>query len=166
MTATVGNEPSKASRKRIVHRLPLAQCQRGLAVLWFAGGAPVFLVVFIQTLRDVYGDRTQDVWSWLLPTLLPTLLLITGVVAADALRGVPANPVILVDKFFYRLTAALSILYLLLVNAVFFLRPFSPLDPLILLQRASLFLGPLQGLVAAALGVFFSAKKQGEPKAG
>lgn len=143
--------------------LPLFQCQQRLAVLWFLGATPVFLVVFVQTLRDVYGDRTQEVWSWLLPTLLPTLLLITGVVAADAIRKA-AQHAVSVDKFFYRLTAALSIGYLVLVNAVFFLRPFSPLDPLVLLQRASLFLGPLQGLLAAALGVFFSSKKPSENK--
>jgi hypothetical protein len=139
-------------------RVPLAACQRRLAVALYAGAAPVFLVVFVQTLRDVYGERTQEVWAWLLPTILPTLLLITGVVAAQALR--PRDPhAPTVDRFFYRLTLGITIAYLLLVNAVFFLRPFSPLSPLGLLQRASLFLGPLQGLLDAALGVFFSSPK-------
>ena len=36
--------------------------------------------------------------------------------------------------------------------------PFSPWKPLELMMQSSLYLGPFQGLVAAALGAFFVSK--------
>jgi hypothetical protein len=42
-----------------------------------------------------------------------------------------------------------------------FLQPFSTLDPVALLKQSSLWLGPLQGLVSAALAAFFI--KRDEP---
>jgi hypothetical protein len=88
---------------------------------------------------------------------MPTLLLVTGVVAADALRR--DRKTFTVEAFFFRLTLGLSIFYLLLVDSVLLLRPFTGFSPMALMKHAGLLLGPLQGLVSGALGAFFVSRE-------
>jgi hypothetical protein len=59
------------------------------------------------------------------------------------------------DAFLYRLALWLSCAYLLLILLSILVQPFAPLPPLALMQQSNLWLGPLQGLVAGALGAFF-----------
>jgi hypothetical protein len=137
----------------------MSRCQRGLAGLWFVGGGILFLVLIVQSLLGRYADKTTDAWSWFLPTVMPTLSLIIGVLVAEALGR---NPTVKsADRFLYRFTLALSAAYLIVVFLVFGLKPFTSVGPIELMNESNLWLGPLQGLVAAALGAFF-VKAEGE----
>ena len=138
----------------MVPKLDMTICRRRLAALWFAGGLLLFLLVATQTVLNRYGERVEEAWAWLLPAILPTLSLILGVLIAEQVATGPMRRLV-VDRFFYRLASGLSAVYLLLVAATILLSPFSTSPLLEVMRRSNLYLGPLQGLVAAALGVFF-----------
>src|SRR3546814_9658350 len=92
-----------------------------------------------------------------------TLSVIVGMLVADrraAGKGQDARqagkPV---DDLFFRLGAGMSVLYLLLVALSVLVQPLLPqATPLELMQRSNLWLGPLQGLTVATLGVFFRSQ--------
>lgn len=132
----------------------MSQCKRRLATLWFVGAGLLFFVVFLQMVFGRYGDKAHEVWSWLLPTIMPTLSLAIGVLVIDAL-GKSAS-IAQIDNFLYRITFGLSTAYLLAVLLIFFLQPFTSVSPLQLMQQSNLWLGPFQGLVAAGMGAFFA----------
>jgi len=132
----------------------MSQCKRRLATLWFLGAGAIFFVVYLQTVFNRYGDKTNEVWSWILPTIMPTLSLAIGVLVMDAL-GKGAK-VVRIDKFLFNLTFWLCAAYLASVLLLFLLQPLSQVDTMQLLQRSNLWLGPFQGLVAAGMGAFFS----------
>ena len=134
-------------------------CKKRLAILWICGAGVSFFILFVQSIMDHYGDDVPDAWAWLLPTIMPTLSLIIGVLVADAMgRSMQMETV---DIFIYRLAFYLSLTYLLVVAMQLFAQPFSPIPPLELMRKSNLWLGPYQGLVSACLGAFFisSGKK-------
>jgi hypothetical protein len=122
-------------------------------VLWLVWSASLALVVLVQTVLGRYGDRASEAWQWLLPTITPITFLITGVVAADAFDPRPDPR--MADAFAFRLAQGLSVFYLAGATITILASPFSPLPPLKLMQMSNLWLGPLQGIVAASIGVFF-----------
>jgi hypothetical protein len=134
-------------------QISMAHCKARLATFWFVGSCTLFIVVLIQTIMGHYGDKIEDVWGWFLPTVMPTLSLVVGVLVADALgKGEKTD---LVDRFLFRLTYSISLAYLLIVALTILSQPIAPLTPLELLKTSHLWLGPLQGLVTASLGAFF-----------
>ena len=124
-----------------------------IASLWLAASLLLFIILAVQSLRGVYNSQADEAWGWLLPAVMPTLSLIVGVLVADATteRRTDKN----VEFFFFVLAGGLSAIYLVLVALVLLLQPYSEIPRLDLMRRSSLWLGPLQGLVAGALGVFF-----------
>ena len=119
----------------------------------------------VQSLAGVYGEQTQAVWGWLLPNILPTLSLVIGVFAATALKESAETDTMRVRRSFARLATALSIFHLISVGSVFIAQVYlgttqgQGARSLALFEMANLWLGPLQGLVAAVLGaLFFSSE--------
>lgn len=137
--------------------LTLRQCRKRLATIWFVGSGVLFVLLVLQTIFKHYGDRAEDVWSWFLPLIMPSLSLIIGVLVWNGLG--PDTQTLSADTFVYRVAAVLSLLYLIVLGLTFFLSPFSPWTPLELMKQSSLYLGPFQGIVAACLGAFFVSKK-------
>lgn len=134
-----------------------------LAAIWLIGAGGVFLLLVAQSLLGRYEPATQEVWGWFLPTVMPTLSLIVGVLVADrrAADGKPRGKeaAMPVDGLFFRLGAGMSVLYLLLVALSILVQPLLPgTSPLELMRRSNLWLGPLQGLTVAVLGVFFRGR--------
>lgn len=135
-------------------KMSMTQAKQRLAILWFVGAGLVFFLVLIQTNLGKYGDKTSEVWSWLMPTIMPNLSLIIGVFVIDALgRGLKIGRI---NAFLFKLTFGLSCAYLIAVLIVFLLQPWSSRPPLEHLQQANAWLGVFQGLVAAGMGAFFS----------
>lgn len=113
-------------------------------------------MMMLQTILGHYGDKASEAWAWLLPTIIPTLSLIIGTFVADTLgKSIQIN---IVDRFLYRLTSALSLAYLITVSLTILLSPFSIAAPLEIMKMSSFWLGPLQGLVGTAIGIFFVSK--------
>lgn len=132
----------------------LTKCKKSLATVWFAGAGIVFTLILLQTLFGKYSGEEEKAWSWFLPTVMPTLSLMIGVLVADA-KQEPAEEERKIDLFLFKLAMSLSIVYFGIVLVTVLVQPFTPLPILELLERSNLWLAPLQGLVAASLGAFF-----------
>lgn len=141
--------------------IPMRQARRRLAVIWLAGGGVLFVIIVLQSIFGKFGDKVDEAFQWFLPAIVPTCSLILGVLLASALAL--SREVKLVDRFVYRLTAALSLAYLLMVSLSILMSPFSETPPLELMRQSNLWLGPLQGLVGGALGLFFVSKEKENP---
>lgn len=132
-----------------------------LAGLWIVGSLLIFSLVIYQSLASVYADRVQDVWEWLLPTLIPTLTLIVTVAASTAFMS--SAPSAVVRRSFYRIAFGLSAFYLVLILFTILTLPAfnriisARIDSL---HTSNLWIGPIQGIVASALGVLFASKKK------
>ena len=138
----------------MVSVISLTKAKNRLAVLWFSGGGIILFVVILQSLLGHYGTRAADAFGWLLPTIMPTLSLVIGVLVADALGANPRRKD-RINMFLYHLAFAISTAYLLAVALTIAVAPFAQASPLELMEMSNLFLGPLQGLTASALGAFF-----------
>lgn len=122
--------------------------KKRLAAVWFPGAGLIFLVVLAASILPD-GATASKLWTWFLPTVMPTLSLIVGVLVLDARGRIAA--VQEVDAFLFRLAFGLSAFYLIIVALTLLLTPFSAE----LLDRSQLWLAPVQGLTSAALGAFF-----------
>ncbi len=136
--------------------LTKTRAQKRLATLWFIGAGALFLLLLLQTFFGRYGEQTQQAWTWFLPTIMPSLSLITGAVATDAMGR--SDPNATVDPFPFRVAFILSAAYLVIVSLTVLLSPFSPLSQIELMELSNLWLGPLQGLVGGVLGFFFVSR--------
>ena len=126
-----------------------------LAVIWLAGAGLILTLMVGQSLFDVYGARTEDAWSWYLPTVMPSLSLLLGVLVADFRAGKATPESRRKPGPLLGLAIGVSVFYLLMVSLTLLVQPFLATPPLELMQRSNLWLGPLQGLAAATLGAFF-----------
>ena len=143
-----------------MNRVSTRECRKKLALVWFLFGGFLVLLVIGQSLAGKFGEHLRDVWRWFLPTLLPTLSLIVSVIVVDLGTGV-ARTAKQVDRFLYRLALWFSVVYLFIVAATFLLQPILGIPNLELIKVTDLWLGPLQGLLAGVLGVFFVKGEQG-----
>ena len=145
-------------------RISITNAKRRLTIVWFTGAGILFALVLLQTIFGKYLDRSGEAWAWLLPTFMPTLSLMLGVLVADSLSKVETkNSEETADQFVFRLSFFLSIAYLAVVILTILLGPFfeqSSKKPLLdLMKLSNLWLAPFQGLVSASLGAFFVSKK-------
>jgi Na+/H+-dicarboxylate symporter len=135
-------------------------CKRKLAALWFTGALILFVLLIIQSIFGKYGTDFEEVWAWFLPTVMPTLSLIIGVLVFDATATGGTDKQI--ERFMFWLAFAVSAIYLVLVAVTILVQPFTDFKPTELIKRSNLWLGPIQGLVAAVLGAFFVKSERGE----
>lgn len=136
--------------------MPLEMARWRLAAAWLVGAGAVFIVVVLQSVLGHYADSTRAAWEWLLPSLLPSLGVIVTTLG-QAAHEVEADKGT-VRRSFYRLALALSIVYVALIALIILIQPFvaaNPGDTIETMRSSNLYLGPLQGLVAAAVGVVF-----------
>jgi hypothetical protein len=66
-------------------RIPLDRARNHLAKIWLTGAGIVFLLLVIQSILGKYEGQLQEVWSWFVPTVVPTIALMLGVLGASAL---------------------------------------------------------------------------------
>ena len=144
------------------------------ASIWLGGAGLVFLILVVQSLVGRYGSQSEAAWAWYLPTVMPTLSLIIGVLATDFRVAATANAAaaassnatatIATDAKILPVSArgllwlgvGLSVFYLLLVAVTILAQPFlQDVSPIELMHRSNLWLGPLQGLTAGVLAAFF-----------
>jgi beta-lactamase regulating signal transducer with metallopeptidase domain len=144
------------------------------ASIWLVGAGLVFLILVVQSLVGRYGAQSEAAWAWYLPTVMPTLSLIIGVLATDfriaatanataaasatAATTIPTDAKILPvsARGLLWLGVGLSVFYLLLVAVTILAQPFlQDVSPIELMHRSNLWLGPLQGLTAGVLAAFF-----------
>lgn len=132
--------------------MKMGRARAVIAWVWLVLGMGTFVLVATQSLFARYEPRTRDVWDWLLPSLMPTLMLVAGAIAATRRPGSHDEQA---PKALVFWAIGLSSLYLLFVASPFVLPAFIGQAPFTLIDRITLFIGPFQGLVSAIVGVFF-----------
>ncbi|XZF16608.1 hypothetical protein ACTHGU_10770 [Chitinophagaceae bacterium MMS25-I14] len=133
------------------------KAQKRLSVTWFIVSALLFLFVLMQSLFGKFENDDKLAWGWLMTAILPTLSLMISVFVAD-INGNP-NDDHEVDSFYYRLCMGISAAYFILLWIVLLLEPLTSQTIIDIMKGSSLYLGPVQGLVSAAIGLFFYKKQ-------
>lgn len=137
---------------------PLDNVRTILATIWLIGTFGIALIIILQSLLGKYDGVVQDVWSWFLPTVMPTLSMIITVLAYTAMDHTYQKAIVRTD--FYKVAVSLSGAYLFVVALTILIQPFTKYSPLELMTISNLWLGPMQSLVAACLGILFVSRKK------
>jgi len=132
--------------------------QQKLARLWFLLSGLLLIIMLVQILSGKYSNYYLDAGSWFSQTVIPTLSVITtALVYTNIKREKFINRK--VDEFYYKAVRNISIFYFLLIFLIIAMQSTAyktiGLNGLELLQTSSFFLGLLQGLLNAFIGIFF-----------
>lgn len=143
----------------------LVECRRRLAVIWFAAAVLILFILLLQTIFGKFDPAyVQRAWSWFFPSVMPTLLLMFGVLVTDAAHAAAGTSApAAADPFLFRMTVGISLVYFGILLLVLLAQPFagaSSQERIATLNQSEYFLGPFQGLVAASMGVFFVKHKE------
>jgi hypothetical protein len=123
-----------------------------LTILWWTWGLLLIVLQVVLSYQPaIFGDDASAAWEWLLPNLTPTLLLVGAVSYQQRRKGRQAD-----QRHLFGIAVAASIIYLLLLTIAVLSVLFTT-DPVAMLHKSNLWLGPLQGLTASLLGLFFAA---------
>jgi hypothetical protein len=156
MTQNANTDPSLPAEDG-ANYIPLEKVRYSLALIWLCGCGVIVLIVVVQSLLGHFQDESQAVWGWLLPTIMPSLSMIMTVLGYTAL--VESSAKLAVRISFLLLVKWLSLFYLALVLITIIIQPFTSSSPTELMSLSNLWLGPIQALVASALGVLFVSKR-------
>jgi cytochrome bd-type quinol oxidase subunit 2 len=150
----------KASRSG---RIQLEKARNDLVRIWLVGAGLAFGLLVIQSILGKYEGQLQEVWSWFVPTVVPTVSLMLGVLSASALAEHEEERS--VKQSFFGISKSLSFFYLALLAVTLLLQPLSDKPPVQSYTLSNYWLGPLQGLVVAALGVLFTSQEKARDSA-
>lgn len=101
--------PSHEAPVTNLERLETARLQ--MAQLWTHGSVVVVLLMVIRTIMR--PQIAEELWSWALPTVMPTMGLIFSVIAATAIvAGGSTEAPLFVRRGFLKLSKAVSTFYL------------------------------------------------------
>jgi hypothetical protein len=142
-------------------RIPLDQARNSLTTVWFVGAGLSFVLLAAQSILGKFGNSLQQVWGWYTPTVFPTSALMLGVIGATALQA--GYDKRLVKAFFFNLSRALAVFYLVILLLTMLLAPFSKLQGLELFTVSNYWLAPIQSLVVAAITVLFTSHERSSP---
>lgn len=149
--------------------MSMSASRKALGTIWLVGFFIPFLLLIVMTNNGSLHDTTAA-WGWFLPTMLPTVSLIVAVFVSDALtpsararRVNRVSRVGRVSRFFFLVACLFSVIYtgLVILVALEMPRTTSPTKLTDLLKNSNIYLGPVQGLVTAVLGVFFVNRGKG-----
>ena len=146
------------TKKKDSERTPLDNARNSLTVVWFVGAALSFILLAAQSIMGKFENSLQDVWGWYTPTVFPTSALMLGVIGATALQ--PGYNKHVVKTFFFKLSRALCVFYLLILLLTMLLAPFSPMQEMALFTMSNYWLSPVQSLVVAAITVLFTSHER------
>ncbi|WP_197326554.1 hypothetical protein [Ralstonia solanacearum] len=135
--------------------ISLKRARQSLGALWFIGGGLVYLLLIALSLVGRFEDQADKVWAWFLPTTMPTLTLIAGVLVTGAAQWNQQALSQAVEPFLFWSSIVASGLYLLCVALVVLMPILTGWVILESMHQSNLFLGPFQSIVTALLGVFF-----------
>jgi hypothetical protein len=140
--------------RSVQRRVTLEEARSRLSTVWFAGSGLVFVLLMVESLFGKYGTDTQQVWAWYIPCVVPTLSLMVSVLGAGALGSGDRR---YLRYNFFTLTWWLSLSYIvvLLLTVIAASVRVPAVDVLVL---SNSWLGPLQGVVVAAIGYIFISK--------
>lgn len=137
-------------------RMPLEAARNKLATVWFTGAGAMLALLAVQSILGKH-EQLQEVWSWFVPNVIPSLSLMLGVIAADALSSTEDRRS--VKTTFFRLARGVSMFYIALLALTILLEPLSPRAGMELFTISNYWLSPTQGLAVAAVGAVFATQE-------
>ncbi|HEU4388159.1 MAG TPA: hypothetical protein VFV34_10200 [Blastocatellia bacterium] len=137
-------------------RIPLEAARNSLAKIWLIGAGSAFALLIVQSILGKYKGQLQEVYSWFVPTVVPTVSLMLGVLGAGALSDQQEQRTVKLP--FFNISKYLSLFYLFVLALTLLLQPFSDLPPVQLYTVSNYWMAPIQGVVVAALGVLFTSQ--------
>lgn len=153
--------------------------RKWLIGIWSAGFLIPFTLILFQFGSGKYGEKFTEALGWLTALTLPTILLMIGVMVASPVTAVhkkksagnqpdKEKPVKATEeltsgkaaheKFVFKLAVGVSVLYLLIVNFVFFLEPLTSSRPQELMRDSKIFLAVFDSVISLLIGYFFGKK--------
>ena len=141
------------------------KAQKNLSKVWFIWSAFLWLLMIVYTITGRFeGVDLRAAWDWFLPLNLPPLALMVSTFAISALSGGGEKKS--VDRRIFVVGIGLSCFYLFVLTLILLANPlqFTKTPTVVLMQSSMLFLGPINGLVTSALGVFFVSQSVEAPK--
>ena len=135
-----------------------------MAKIWFGGAGILIVLLIAQSFGTVYQGHIAEVWSWALPTVMPTLSLIIAVLKSSALEkdDNQDSKQPKVKRRFYFVALWLSVFYLTLVVGSVLAAPimsylhteedFTNFDAM---KLSNLWLAPIQGIVVGCMAALF-----------
>lgn len=136
----------------------IGDAKKRLVTLWFLSGAILFLIMLIMTFKGKFEDFPDKAWGWLFPNILPTLSLMISVFLFDQSNKQSNTKAI--EKFYFQFAFFMSLFYILILFLTILTAPLTGNALLSQMEQSSLYLGPIQGLVAGAIGLFFLKKSE------
>lgn len=159
--------------------MTLVDYRQRLIIIWCVGFGIPFVLLFLQFFGGKYGfDKGLEALGWLTSLTLSTILLMFGVMVSNPVM--PEDPddprpdEELTDdekklrrektakkaheKSVFQFAAGVSVLYLLIINAVFFLEPLTSDRPQEMMRYYKVFLAAFDSLLSLLLGYFFGKK--------
>jgi hypothetical protein len=145
---------------------------------WAVGFVIPFILVIVQFGSGKYGSKFSEPIGWLTSLTLPTILLMIGVMVGNPIgsgradENVPAGEGGSVqgeiqtaldakrahERFIFNLALGASVIYLLIVNFVFFLEPFTNSKPQELMRDSKIFLAVFDSVISLLIGYFFGKR--------
>jgi hypothetical protein len=155
--------------------MSLETYRKWLIALWGAGFLIPFTLILIQYGSGKYGGKFTEALGWLTALTLPTILLMIGVMVANPATSsgkrkrsraddVRTEAEVIADReaahvtFIFRLAVGVSIVYLLIVNFVFFLEPFVSRSPQELMRESKIILAAFDSFISLLIGYFFGKR--------
>lgn len=127
--------------------------KKRLALLWFLSGSVLFFLMLIMTFNGKFEDFPDKAWGWFFPNILPTLSLMVSVFMFDQSKRQSNTENI--EKFYFQIAFFISLFYMIILSMTILTAPLTGNAMLSQMEQSSLYLGPIQGLVAGAIGLFF-----------
>ncbi|NIY73461.1 hypothetical protein HCZ30_13600 [Marivivens donghaensis] len=150
--------------------VPIEKARYQLATIWFAAFGLIFLCLIVMTSTPRLGAESARIWNWALPNFVPTLGLMTSVLGASAIQSKRSKEQ-KVRRAFCRLAVGISVFYVLVLLLVLLMPSINwwmgvetPTGPKIVshLENSTIFMGPLQGIVIAAMGFLFFVREDSD----
>ena len=139
-------------------KITFNEAKKKLATTWFVAAGIIFILMFLQTLGGKFDPYANEAWGWLFANILPSLTLIITVFVADIKISKAKDKK--VDSFYYRLVFYISLFYFSTMLFLILLQPLLSSNGIIeVMKKSSIYLGPFQGIVSGAMGLFFVKKE-------
>jgi hypothetical protein len=126
--------------------------QKRLSIVWIVLTFLIAALLFVMSLNNKFEGNDKEAWKWFSQFCVPgiTLMLTTFVAISQKANDQAPN----IDLFFYKLTMAISLFYLLSLLVTLLYVPFTS-SAIALFARSNVFLTIFQGISMSALALFF-----------
>jgi hypothetical protein len=136
--------------------LTVSDGRKRIATLWLTFAGIAFSVMIAQSMLGAFGTKSTQAWGWFLANTMPTISVVVSNLVVDARASTKIRETESVDRFYYNLTMLSSVLYLLTIMITLLgWRITQATDPIEVMSLSSIWIAPLQGIVASIISIFF-----------